>query len=397
MSMTSSPTGAPTNTASASAQGAAPANQAAPLLPRRKLTFHPLRVAEINPLTADAVEVVFAVPDELAGEFDYRSGQHVAVRIQRDGAEVRRSYSLCAPPGGGTLHIAVKVEQGGIFSTYATSELKVDDVVEVMTPQGSFTVHPEQTSRAHIGAIAAGSGITPIMALARTVLGEAPDTTFTLVYSSRSANDVMFLDQLADLKDRYPARLAVHHVLTRQQQLAPVKSGRLTAERLNELFDRLVPAETVDEWFLCGPIDLVTEARRNLQERGAEPARVHVELFSTGALRRTVRPAAKPARTGSIDDLRLGEAAVTMTLGGSTSAVVCGNDERILDAALRLRPDAPFACTSGICGTCRAKLIDGTVEMDADYALEPDELAAGYILTCQSVCTSAKVTINYDA
>jgi len=404
-------------TSSTIAAGGAASGTAAPLLPRRRLTFHPLAVAAINRLTSDAVEVVFAVPDDLAAEFAYLPGQHVAVRLQRGGREIRRSYSLCAPAGGGELHIAVKVEPGGIFSTFANSELAVGDLVDVMTPQGSFTVTVDPAAGMHVAAVAAGSGITPIMALAASVLSGSPRTTFTLVYSSRTAEQVMFVDELADLKDRFLGRLAVHHVLTREQRLSPVHSGRLSPERLDVLFDRLLPPATVDEWFLCGPVDLVTELRQQLTARSTDPARIHVELFTTGALRRDVLPApdagpaagdviadhaAVPDRGsvaghGAIPDLKAGEAAVTMTLTGQTATVRCGNGERILDAALRVRADTPFSCTGGVCGTCRAKLVSGTVDMDVNYALEPDEIEAGYILTCQAVCTSDAVEVDYDA
>ena len=380
-----------------SARSIAPPDRgtAKPLLPRRKLTFHALTVAAINRLTADAVEIVFAVPADLADEFDYLPGQHVAVRAHHEGKEIRRSYSLCAPVGNGELHIAVKVEPGGIFSTFANSELAVGDSIDVMTPQGSFTTAVDPDSRAHIAAIAAGSGITPIMALATAVLNGAPNATFTLLYSSRSAESVMFVDELADLKDRFPARIAIHHVLTREQRVSPVHSGRLDEGRLEAIFDRVVHPSTVDEWFLCGPVDLVTQVRAQLTARGTSPADIHVELFTTGAPRREVASAV--AAPGGIADLRPGDSTVTMTLTGQTATVTCGKGERILDAALRVRADTPFACTGGVCGTCRARLVSGTVEMDVNYALEPDEIEAGYILTCQAVCTSERVEVDYDA
>ena len=364
---------------------------APPLLRRRRLAFHPLQVAAINRLTADAVEIVFAVPDVLADEFDYLPGQHIAVRAHHDGREIRRSYSLCAPVGGGELHIAVKVEPGGIYSTFANSELAVGDTVEVMTPQGSFTIAADPRSRAHIAAVAAGSGITPVMALATAVLTGSPAATFTLIYASRTADQVMFVDQLADLKDRFPRRFSMHHVLSRERRFSPVHSGRLDPERLDVLFDRLVRPTAVDEWFLCGPVDLVQTVRAHLTARGTDPADIHVELFTTGELRRT--PAPSPS---SVPDLTAGSHRITLTLTGRTSTVPCGDDERILDAALRSRSDVPFACAGGVCGTCRAKLVSGTVEMVSNYALEPDELAAGYVLTCQSVPTSDEVTVDYD-
>ena len=362
----------------------------APMLRRRRLAFHPLRVAAINRLTADAVEIVFAVPDELTDEFDYLPGQHIAVRAHHDGREVRRSYSLGAPVGDGELHIAVKVEPGGIYSTFANSELAVGDSVEVMTPQGSFTTAIDPASDAHIAAVAAGSGITPVMALASAVLTGSTRSSFTLIYASRSADQVMFVDRLADLKDRFPQRLSVHHVLSREQRYSPVHSGRLDPERLDVLFDRLVRPATVDEWFLCGPVALVQVVRAHLTARGTDPGDIHVELFTTGEPRRT------PVPSPAAPDLDHGGHRVTLTLTGRTSVVPCGDDERILDAALRSRSDVPFSCAGGVCGTCRAKLISGTVEMATNYALEPDEIAAGYVLTCQSVPTSEQVEVNYD-
>lgn len=372
------------------------ANAAELKLPRRRLVFNPLTVKVVNRLTRDAVEIVLRVPDELADSYDYLPGQHVAVRHRHDGTEVRRSYSLCAPPGNGELHIAVKAEPGGIYSTYANQQLNPGDTIEVMTPQGSFTSRLAADSRAHIGAVAAGSGITPVMALAAGVLAASPTSTFTLIYASRSADQVMFVDALADLKDRYPARLAVHHVLSREQRLSPTHSGRLDPEKLETVFDRIVPPSTVDEWFLCGPIELVQTVRAALIARGSDPAMVHVELFTTGTDAESGRT---PRTPNTVPSKESGpEVTITLTLDGRTSTVTTpkNSGERILDAALRSRSDVPFACAGGVCGTCRAKLCAGTVEMATNFALEPEELAAGYILTCQSEPTSDAVTVDYD-
>ncbi len=368
-------------------------------LPRRRLVFHPLMVKAIHRLTNDAVEIVFAVPSELLAEYDYRPGQHVAIRHRHDGVEIRRSYSLCAPPGNGELHIAVKAEPGGIYSTYATSRLQVGDTIEVMTPQGSFTSRLATDSRVHIAAVAAGSGITPVMALASGVLSASPGSFVTLIYASRSADQVMFIDALADLKDRYPSRLAVHHVLSRERRVSPAHSGRLDPEKLETLFDRIVRPQTVDEWFLCGPVDLVQTVRAELISRGSDPGLIHVELFSSGPeqLQRRARiTSPEPGPSGPRDTRP--QVIITVTLDGRTSTVTTPKDggERILDAALRSRSDVPFACAGGVCGTCRAHLTEGTVEMANNYALEPEELAGGYILTCQSEPTSDTVTVDYD-
>lgn len=368
--------------------------------PRRRARFHTLEVAAVRALTDAAVEVTFTVPAHLRDEYAYLPGQHVALRAQLDGSEVRRSYSLCRAPvrpgadaGAGTLSVAIKRDRGGRFSTWAQTDLHPGDRIDVMSPQGTFTLSLPQREHLHIAAIAAGSGITPLMALAETVLGSSATARFTLIYANRSSADVMFVDELADLKDRHRARFALHHVLSREQRTAPLLSGRLDDERLGTVLDALVRPETVDEWFLCGPIDLVQRCRTALADRRVDDAHVRWELFTTGADAGADRPAAAPP---PLDD----EPAVTIefTLDGQSATVASAPSAResILDAALRVRPDVPFACAGGVCGTCRARLIEGTVTMTENYALEPDELERGYVLTCQSHPTSARVRVDYD-
>jgi ring-1,2-phenylacetyl-CoA epoxidase subunit PaaE len=356
--------------------------------------FHTLAVADVRPLTAASVEVTFAVPEELRGEYDYLPGQHVALRAHVGGRELRRSYSLCRPPSAGRLSVAIKRDLGGAFSTWATSELRPGDEIDVMSPQGTFTIDPARTAGRHIVGIAAGSGITPLMALAASVLSGSPDSRFTLVYTNRTAIDVMFLEELADLKDRYPARLALHHVLSREQRSAPLLSGRIDEDRLRRMLDVLVPPQTVDEWFLCGPFELVQLCRDVLEEYGVPRDRVHFELFTTGD---PVEPRGDVGRPVVVHD---GErtAEIEFTLDGMTSTVSTPVDAResVLSAALRVRPDVPFACTGGVCGTCRARLVSGDVRMTENYALEPEELERGYVLTCQSHPLTDRVVVDYD-
>lgn len=358
---------------------------------RRRARFHPLRVASVRALTEDSVEVTFAVPDALAGEFDYLPGQHVAVRARLDGRQMRRSYSLCRPPAPGAISVAIKRDLGGRFSTWAQTGLQVGDEIDVMSPQGVFTSTLTAFDGAHVAGIAAGSGITPLMALASAVLARSATSRFTLVYTNRSTPDVMFLDELADLKDRYPTRLALHHVLSREARAAPLLSGRIDGPRLSRILDLLVLPETVDEWFLCGPLDLVQLCRTALDDRGVDHGRVRYELFTTGEERRD------PGRPVVV---RTDEPAITIefALDGHTSTVrsPVAARETVLDAALRVRPDVPFACAGGVCGTCRARLVEGTVTMTENYALEADELERGYVLTCQSHPTSERVRIDYD-
>ena len=280
-----------------------------------------------------------------------------------------------------------------MFSTWANTELKAGDTLDVMSPQGTFTSTLDALDGKHVVGIAAGSGITPLMALAHTVLARSATSEFELVYTNRSTLDVMFLEELADLKDRYPSRLAVHHVLSREQRTAPLLSGRIDAPKLETMLDLLIRPETVDEWFLCGPFELVQLSRDTLAAKGVDPAHVRYELFTTDADR--VEP-----RHGRPVVVERGEptVAIEFTLDGQSSTVespVSAN-ESILNAALRIRPDVPFACAGGVCGTCRARVIEGSVAMTENYALEPDELERGYVLTCQSHPKSDRVVVDYD-
>ncbi|QOT22833.1 1,2-phenylacetyl-CoA epoxidase subunit PaaE [Paenarthrobacter sp. YJN-D] len=391
---------------------------------RRRASFHNLTVAEVRRLTDDAIEVTFGVPAELAGQYDYLPGQYVALRTtlpdeNGEPHEVRRSYSICAEPrsfedGSSEIRVAIKKDLGGLFSTWANAELKAGDVLDVMSPQGAFISrhgkdgspvqhnvmnsmnHPEELAGepGNFVAIAAGSGITPVIAIARTLLAANPETTFDLVYANKAAMDVMFLEELADLKDKYPTRLALHHVLSREQRIAPLMTGRIDSEKLQALLSSAIHAEDVDEWFLCGPFELVQLCRDTLAARGVKPEHVRFELFTTGRPDRPEGNAGRPV----VEDESQNTYKITFTLDGLTGDVASPTHAResILNAALRVRPDVPFACAGGVCGTCRAKLITGTVTMDENYALEQDELDKGYVLTCQSHPTSEEVTVDFD-
>jgi ring-1,2-phenylacetyl-CoA epoxidase subunit PaaE len=377
---------------------------------RRRASFNPLAVSEVRRLTVDAIEVSFAVPEELLGEYDYLPGQYVALRTTIDGQDVRRSYSICAEPRPGEIRIAIKRDLGGLFSTWANENLKCGDVLQVMSPQGAFISrhsmtglnHPHEieaeiarTPTANFVAFAAGSGITPIIAIAKTALVASSSTHFDLVYANKSAMDVMFLEELADLKDRYPARFAVHHVLSREQRISPLMTGRIDAEKMARIFDTVLQTDDVDEWFLCGPFELVQLCRDTLSARGVAAEKVRYELFTTGDPQ---KPEGNVGRPVLVDDSAR-SIEITFTLDGlqGTVASPVHAQESILNAALRVRPDVPFACAGGVCGTCRAKLITGTVQMTENYALEPDEIEKGFVLTCQSQPTSDAVTVDYDA
>ncbi|MDZ5076376.1 1,2-phenylacetyl-CoA epoxidase subunit PaaE [Nesterenkonia sp. HG001] len=378
---------------------------------RRRAKFSTLTVSEVRRLTPDSVEVSFAVPEELQEDFDYAPGQYVALRAEIDGEKIRRSYSLCQEPTAGEIRIAIKRDLGGAFSSWANENLAPGDTLQVMNPTGTFVSktaitsmnRPEELAAeavaerpdVHLVAFAAGSGITPIMAIARSVLAASESSTFDLVYANRSAGDVMFSEELGDLKDRYPARLAIHHVLSREQRINPLLTGRIDVEKLSDLLDKVLRVPETDEWFLCGPFELVQLVRDSLAARGVPEEKVRFELFSTG---RPDRPEGHQGRKVEAD--ADGETVeIEFTLDGLTGQVTSpkGSGETVLNAALRSRSDVPFACAGGVCGTCRAKVVRGEFDMEENYALEVDEVEAGYVLTCQTRPTAEKLVVDYDA
>jgi ring-1,2-phenylacetyl-CoA epoxidase subunit PaaE len=349
--------------------------------------FHRLRVAAVDRLTSDSAALTFDVPPDLAEEFRFRPGQHLTLRRVVGELDLRRTYSVCSTAAGGPLRVAVKRLDGGVFSTWVLDGLQPGDELEVLPPAGRFGPAVDATRTRKYGLIAAGSGITPVLSIAWTVLDIEPASQVVLVYGNRTSGDVMFLEELADLKDRFPERLQVLHVLSREEQESELLSGRIDRERLQRLFATLLPVADVDEWYLCGPFGMVTDGRQTLLDAGVEPSCVHVELFHADAPPPRVRTAA----AGSADT-----ATVTVVLHGRTTTLPVEKDgPAVLDAVLAVRADAPYACKGGVCGTCRARCVSGSVEMDVNYALEPDELAAGVVLTCQSHPTTDEVRLEY--
>ncbi len=358
---------------------------------RRRPQFHDLTVAAVDRLTDDAVAVTFAVPEDLRETFAFRAGQHLTVRRIEDGQDVRRSYSICSTPAelaaAGRLRIGVKQVPGGVFSRYATSALRPGDAVSVLPPLGHFTTDFDAGRARHYAAIVAGSGITPVLSIVATALATEPHSTVTLLYGNRYARSVMFVEELADLKDRYPTRLHLVHVLSREPGGSALLSGRLDAARLSGILSNFLDPSTVDEWFLCGPYGLVTDAREVLGGLGVPDARVRTELFHVEEAPAVTRRAPEESGPG---------ATLTVMLDGRESTVAMEPGERVLDAALRVRPELPFACKGGVCSTCRARLVRGEVRMARNYALEPAEVADGYVLTCQSSPVTDELTVDYD-
>jgi ring-1,2-phenylacetyl-CoA epoxidase subunit PaaE len=356
-----------------------------PTKTRRRTGFHTLTVAGVARLCEDAVAVTFDVPGHLAEEFRFRPGQSLTLRRTVDGREERRSYSICASAGDAP-RIGVREVPGGLFSTWLVHEVRPGDEIEVQGPAGAFT--PDLTVPARHALVAAGSGITPVLSIAASVLRD-PETTVTLLYGNRRSDTVMFADELADLKDRYPARLELVHVLSREPREAELFTGRLDAAKLRALLDSLVPASEVAHWWLCGPFGMVTDAQGVLDEAGVPRDRVHQELFYVDDLPPEPVRHDEPVLEGVRSE-------VTVVLDGRTTTVSLTRDTPVLDGAQRSRPDLPFACKGGVCGTCRAKVTDGEVTMRRNFALEESEVDEGFVLTCQSLPVSEKLTVDYD-
>ncbi|HET7739193.1 MAG TPA: 1,2-phenylacetyl-CoA epoxidase subunit PaaE [Mycobacterium sp.] len=353
---------------------------------KRTKPFHRLRVAEVRPLCDDAAAVTFAVPDDLRADFSFRPGQSLTLRKTVNGREERRSYSICSPPGG-PMRIGVREVPGGTFSEWLVRGTRRGDEVDVQTPSGSFAADPDTGGR-HV-LIAAGSGITPIMSIAATLLRQ-PDTHVVVIYGNRRTDSVMFADELADLKDGYGPRLELIHVLSREQRAVDLFSGRLDADRIRLLLRTLVPVEAVDHFWLCGPHGMVEAAQSVLHEFGVSAGSVHQELFFVEDKAPQRAPQADAGAPESRSD-------VTIILDGRATTLALPRDTSVLEGAQRSRDDLPFACKGGVCGTCRARVTAGTADMRRNYALEPDEVAVGFVLTCQTFPASDAVTIDFDA
>ncbi|GGZ16033.1 phenylacetic acid degradation protein [Streptomyces inusitatus] len=349
--------------------------------------FHPLRVSAVERLTDDAVAVALAVPPELRETFRHTPGQHLTLRRTAEGQEIRRTYSICSPaaPAGAepALRIGIRLVDGGAFSTYALKELAVGDTVEAMAPMGRFRLEPRP---GRFAAIVGGSGITPVLSMAATLLAREPAARFCLIRSDRTAASTMFLDEVADLKDRHPERFQLVTALSREERQSGLPSGRLDGERLTRLLPRLLPVADIDGWFLCGPLGLVGHADRALRGLGVDRARIHQEIFHVDdGSAPPPAPATAPAR-----------AILTATLDGRSGTWPVREGDSLLETVLRARSDAPYACKGGVCGTCRAFLVSGEVRMDRNFALEPEETEAGYVLACQSHPATPEVALDFD-
>lgn len=354
------------------------------------LHFHPLTVKEVRQETADTVSVAFQIPDALKESFSYKPGQYLTIKAIINGEEQRRSYSLCSSPLDNEWRVAVKKVPNGIFSTYANEQLKTGDVLEVMPPLGHFTTEVNDANKKEYIGFAAGSGITPIISIIKTVLHTEPQSRFTLVYGNKNRHSIIFKEIIEGLKNKYIDRFRVIHVLSREVTDANINSGRIDANKCNELFTMFANINA-DEFFICGPESMIFCVKNFLEAKGVDSKKIHFELFTSPGQKKQTNV----SNTQIQDDAP--KSKVTIKLDGrSFDFELAYEGENVLDAALRQGADLPYSCKGGVCCSCRAKLVEGEVDMDVNYALEADEVKAGFILTCQAHPKTPSVVIDYD-
>ena len=360
--------------------------------------FHDLAVARITPEAAGAVAITFAVPPELADTFAFEPGQFLTLRTELDGEDVRRNYSICSTRSryvrAGELEVGIRPMEGGLFSNWAATRLKAGDRLAVMPPDGRFTI--KKPRALHRVGFAAGSGITPILSLVASTLEDSAHAKFTLVYGNRRMGSVMFNEALQDLKDKYKDRLTLIHVLSRQAQEVPLLEGRIDAAKVRQLVDTLLPAASMDEVFICGPEAMIEATQGALVEAGVPADRIRTERFTSPRLEGLAPAARQAAITHADPEAPVGQVQLTLLIDGKSHQLAMRRDQKVLDVALAVGLDAPFSCRDGVCCTCRAKVLEGEVTMDKNFSLESDEMAQGFVLSCQARPTTDRLTVSYD-
>lgn len=355
--------------------------------------FHPLAVKEIIKETPDSVSIEFDVPQNLKQDFAYTQGQNINIKAIINGEEVRRTYSLCTSPQENKLKVAVKKVQGGLFSTYANEQLKKGDVLEVMTPLGKFNTALDANHQKQYVAFAAGSGITPIISIIKATLAAERHSSFTLIYGNRSRSSIIFFEELEGLKNKYMQRFTLIHVLSREKTDAAINFGRITKDKCTHLFEKLVDLQHADEFFLCGPQQMIFDVQEFLEANGVEEKKIHFELFTTEKKAKKYE-----VRDAKYETENTPSSKIEMKLDGRTFLfeIPLSSDATILDAAMQQGADVPYACKGGVCCTCKAKLVEGQVEMDVHWGLDHEEINNGFILTCQAHPTTEKVVVDFD-
>ncbi len=363
--------------------------------------FHPLRVRTVESDTAEAVIVSFDVPPDLREAFGFTQGQYLTLRKTIEGVDLRRSYSICAGVDDGELRVGVRKVKGGVFSNWINAHLQPGDSVSVMAPQGRFFVPLDPAARRHHVGFAGGSGITPILSIMKTVLAREPHSRFTLVYGNRSLRSTMFKEELEDLKNRYMTRLVLQHVFSDEHTDSPLSMGLMNRDKIAELLASVLPPASIAQAYICGPFQMNDEAEAALLAAGVPESRIHIERFGVAAAatgisgqpaNQTVGAVVHEARPGDAEQAR-----IVIIRDGLRREIQFSRDQpSILDAASAAGLEVPFSCTSGVCGTCRAKVLEGDVRMERNFALSKDEVAAGFVLTCQAHPMTPQVVLSFD-
>lgn len=356
--------------------------------------FVELPITRVSPEAGGAVAITLAVPESQRSRFAFEPGQFLTLRARIDGEEVRRSYSISSPrsvyTSKGELTLGIRPVEGGVFSNWAATRLKAGDTLQAMPPDGRFTVHRPRAL--HRVGFAAGSGITPILSIMTSTLEESPHAKFTLVYGNRRMASVMFNEALQDLKDRYRDRLTLIHILSRQAQEVPLLEGRIDGDKVRAIIAALLPVASMDEVFVCGPEAMIEATEQALQGAGVKPERIHTERFTASTPQALPRAGAAPG----LAECNEGEVALTVVLDGKPHGLRMRRDQRVLDVALEAGLDLPWSCRGGVCCTCRARVMEGRVQMEKNFTLEPWEMEQGFVLSCQARPTSERIVVSYD-
>ncbi|MBX9734754.1 MAG: phenylacetate-CoA oxygenase/reductase subunit PaaK [Chitinophagaceae bacterium] len=353
--------------------------------------FHLVRIKDIRRETADCVSIAFDIPEEKKSLFQFTQGQYISIKKDIDGVDIRRSYSICSSPFDDELRIAVKKVEGGIFSTYASKKLSVGDSIEIMPPLGKFFTPLDADQTLNYAAFAAGSGITPILSIIKTTLLTEPNSTFTLVYGNKNRHSIIFREAIEALKNKFIHRFRVLYILSREKTDTPIQAGRIDTEKCSVLFEKVIDNKHIDHFFICGPHEMTETVKNTLSAHGVQQHQIHVELFGAAKEKSSTF-----SLQSEVKETESTKSNITIKLDGVSFDFELSNRESILDAALAQGADLPFACKGGVCCTCKAKLLAGEVIMDVHYGLEPDEIAAGFILTCQSHPKTQKVVVDFD-
>lgn len=349
--------------------------------------FHTLQISDLRKETDDTVSIAFSIPDALKSDYTYVSGQYLTLRTTIEGEDLRRSYSLCSAPHEGEWRVAVKEVEGGKFSTFANRSLKIGDQLEVMTPMGNFIADLDATHEKHYVLYAAGSGITPIFSLAKSILLNEPKSEVTLFYGNKGFASIIFREELEAMKNNHMDRFRMIHVLSRESLGNQIQKGRIDAPKCTDLYGAFLKDQPIDAVYVCGPEEMIHAVKDTMLERGVAKEAIHFELFGTTVKKEVQKNTNLPNIVSH----------VTVIIDGDQLDIALESDaENILDAAQKAGADLPFACKGGVCCTCKARILEGTARMDVNYALEPDEVAAGYVLTCQAHPTSEKLVVSFD-